>query len=334
MSLLIDSVTLFLFIQQGAVQYLPPPVWAPLAFHPATQMLIRPTNQFSNDNKVWSPLNWAASVFCQQLPASIQLPNRPSPQLNFGQTVHLHSSDTFTFLRSNQLQTPHLQIQPTNLPQPGVQPANPPQPVSCTASQSISATCTTWPIHLSQLYSKPIYLSNLYNMANPSQPVVQQANLSPPVVQPANPPQPVVQLTNPPQPVNRSHQGVQVTNSPCLVQLLPHQSTNLQPSLSPASDVKWKKATKRERSADKARLAICAELEVTLDDEQSDELTNIMNRIKEANEDKSFNEADEHSVGELICAATDNLLKRSSLRISKSTVSVLLSWHNRLLLVL
>ena len=46
-----------------------------------------------------------------------------------------------------------------------------------------------------------------------------------------------------------------------------------------------------------------------LDDEQSDELTNIVNRIEEANEDelkKIFNEADEHSVGESIRAAWES----------------------------
>jgi len=76
--------------------------------------------------------------------------------------------------------------------------------------------------------------------------------------------------------------------------------------LSPASAAQRKKATQRERSADKAKLARCAELEVTLDDEQSDELTNIMNRIEEGSTDeleKIFNEADEHLVGESIRAA-------------------------------
>ena len=79
--------------------------------------------------------------------------------------------------------------------------------------------------------------------------------------------------------------------------------------LSPASVAQRKKATQTERSADKTKLARCAELEVTLDDEQSDELTNIMNKIEEANEDeleKIFNEADEHSVGESIRAAWES----------------------------
>ena len=56
--------------------------------------------------------------------------------------------------------------------------------------------------------------------------------------------------------------------------------------LSPANAAQRKKATQKERSADKAKLARCAELEVMLDDEQSDELTNIVNRIEEANEDE------------------------------------------------
>jgi len=86
--------------------------------------------------------------------------------------------------------------------------------------------------------------------------------------------------------------------------------------VSPASVVKRKKATQRERSADKAKLARCAELKVTLDDEQSDELTNIMNRIEEANEDeleKIFNEADEHSVGELILGKQQTIYSKEVL---------------------
>ena len=45
-----------------------------------------------------------------------------------------------------------------------------------------------------------------------------------------------------------------------------------------------KKASQKERSADSVKLARCIKLEVTLDDEQSDELTNTVNRIEEVNE--------------------------------------------------
>ena len=76
--------------------------------------------------------------------------------------------------------------------------------------------------------------------------------------------------------------------------------------LSPASVAKRKKAAQKERSADKAKLARYTELEVTLDDEQSNELTNVVNRIEEANADeleKIFNEADKHLVGDSVRAA-------------------------------
>jgi len=66
---------------------------------------------------------------------------------------------------------------------------------------------------------------------------------------------------------------------------------------------KTKESCTKERSADTAR---CTELEVTLDDQQPDELTSIVNRIEEINADeleKIFNEADKHLVGDSVRAA-------------------------------
>lgn len=64
-----------------------------------------------------------------------------------------------------------------------------------------------------------------------------------------------------------------------------------------------KKATQTERSADKAKLSKHEELDVPLDEEQSDELCDIMKSIKETcpNElDKIFQEGDDHAVGDLV----------------------------------
>ena len=73
--------------------------------------------------------------------------------------------------------------------------------------------------------------------------------------------------------------------------------------LSPASIAKQKKATQMERSADKAKLAKYDDLDVTLDDEQSDELSSIMSKIEESSVDelsKIFEEADGYSVGDSV----------------------------------
>ena len=60
-----------------------------------------------------------------------------------------------------------------------------------------------------------------------------------------------------------------------------------------------------ERSADKAKLARYDDLDVTLDGEQSDELSSIMSKIKESSVDelsKIFEEADGYSVGDSVRA--------------------------------
>ena len=99
--------------------------------------------------------------------------------------------------------------------------------------------------------------------------------------------------------------------------------------LSPASTIKRKKDTQMERSADKAKLAKCDDLEVTLDDEQSDELSSIMSNIEETSADeldKIFKEADGCSAGDSIRAVWEldrNNSKGRFLKISKPTVSML-----------
>ena len=57
-----------------------------------------------------------------------------------------------------------------------------------------------------------------------------------------------------------------------------------------------------ECSTDKAKLAKHEELELPLDNEQSDELCNVMKTIEEAcpdELDKIFQEGDDHAVGDL-----------------------------------
>jgi len=109
---------------------------------------------------------------------------------------------------------------------------------------------------------------------------------------------------------NLDHQKRRSTVSPSrkIARQKPSSSFKLK-YLSPASVAQRKKATQRERSADKAKLARVAELDVSLDEDQSDELTNTMKHIEEANQDeleKIFKEADEHSVGESIRAAWES----------------------------
>ena len=73
--------------------------------------------------------------------------------------------------------------------------------------------------------------------------------------------------------------------------------------LSPLSTAARKKAAQTERSADKAKLAKHEELDVPLDDDQSDELCDVIKRIEETcpNElDKIFQEGDDHAAGDLV----------------------------------
>ena len=83
-----------------------------------------------------------------------------------------------------------------------------------------------------------------------------------------------------------------------------------------------------ERSADKAKLAKCDDLEVTLDDEQSDELSSIMSQIEETSADeldKIFKEADGCSAGDSLLAVWELDRNNSKERFFKDqqTVSAL-----------
>ena len=65
--------------------------------------------------------------------------------------------------------------------------------------------------------------------------------------------------------------------------------------LSPASALKRKQAAQQERSADKAKITKYESLEVTLDDDQSDELSSVIDKIEEQHQDeldKVIREAD------------------------------------------
>ena len=67
--------------------------------------------------------------------------------------------------------------------------------------------------------------------------------------------------------------------------------------------VKRKQATQKERSSDKSKLARFADCVVTVDDEQSDELTKVMKKIEESCSselEEVFRDADHHSCGESI----------------------------------
>ena len=73
--------------------------------------------------------------------------------------------------------------------------------------------------------------------------------------------------------------------------------------LSPTSAAVRKKATQMERSVDKARLARHEDMELLLDDEQSEELCGVMKKIEETCSDKLqeiFQEGDSHAVGKLV----------------------------------
>ena len=112
--------------------------------------------------------------------------------------------------------------------------------------------------------------------------------------------------------------------------------------LSPASAQKRKKATQRERSADKAKLAKYEHLDVTLDDDQNDELNAVIEKIEEQHNDelgKVFQEGEAKSkhIGNSMrniwqsdrCAQTTFL--KDQLRNSKGNATVLYFNYNNCL---
>jgi len=73
--------------------------------------------------------------------------------------------------------------------------------------------------------------------------------------------------------------------------------------LSPTSTAIRKRAAQRERSRDKAKLARNEDMELLLDNEQSEELSTLMKVIEETCPDKLqevFQEGDNYSVGNLV----------------------------------
>jgi len=70
--------------------------------------------------------------------------------------------------------------------------------------------------------------------------------------------------------------------------------------MSPASQAKRKQNSLKERTKDKAKLSKFEKTEVTLDEEQHDEMCNIVNKIEEVGKDeleKVFAEGEAHGVG-------------------------------------
>ena len=83
---------------------------------------------------------------------------------------------------------------------------------------------------------------------------------------------------------------------------LPSSSSKLK-YLSPMSLSKRKQATQKERSSDKSKLTRFADCVVTVDDEQSDELAKVMEKIEEtctSELEEVFKDADHRSCGESI----------------------------------
>jgi len=93
--------------------------------------------------------------------------------------------------------------------------------------------------------------------------------------------------------------------------------------LFPASKNKRKAATQKERSNDKAKLVKFAEMDVTLEDDQSDEVSEVVARIEQDCSEElqgAFHEADKHSTeaGSSLRSAWDRtrqIVKSSFFRI-------------------
>ena len=82
--------------------------------------------------------------------------------------------------------------------------------------------------------------------------------------------------------------------------------------MSPASQAKRKKLAQYERTSNIRKLKKYEESEVTLDDEQNDEMCNIAEQIRTEDLEKLCKEGDEHSVGRIMkdLWITDNERKR------------------------
>ena len=99
--------------------------------------------------------------------------------------------------------------------------------------------------------------------------------------------------------LNHQRRRSNVSSSKQLKRLQPSSNFKLK-YLSPASVTKRKKATQQERSHDKAKLLKYDDLDVTLEEDQSDELVNVVTKLEEVAKedlDNIFTEADDHNVG-------------------------------------
>ena len=82
--------------------------------------------------------------------------------------------------------------------------------------------------------------------------------------------------------------------------------------MSPASQAKWKKLAQYERTSNIRKLKKYEDNEVTLDDEQNNEMCNIVEQIQTEDLEALCKEGDEHGVGRLMkdLWITDNERKR------------------------
>ena len=82
--------------------------------------------------------------------------------------------------------------------------------------------------------------------------------------------------------------------------------------MSPASQAKWKKLAQYERTSNIRKLKKYEDNEVTLDDEQNNEMCNIVEQIQTKDLEALCKEGDEHGVGRLMkdLWITDNERKR------------------------
>ena len=89
--------------------------------------------------------------------------------------------------------------------------------------------------------------------------------------------------------------------------------------MSPTSQAKRKKLAQYERTSNIRKLKKYEHNEVTLDDEQNDEMCNIVEQIRTEDLEKLCKEGDEHGVGRIMKGLwiTDNKRKRQEFNIDQ-----------------
>ena len=118
-----------------------------------------------------------------------------------------------------------------------------------------------------------------------------------------------------------AHQRNRSTISPSkqLKRLQPSSTFKLM-HLSPASVAKRKRATQQERSRDKAKLLRHDDLDITFEEDQSDELSNVVTKLEEVAKkdlDMIFSEADDKNVGGTVREIWESDLRKSKLEFFK-----------------